>query len=96
MIQSFGDDAAADLYRGINSARARRFPSEVARVAIRKLDVLDAAERLTDLQSPPGNRLELLAGRWAGWYSIRVNRQWRLVFRWTGRHAQAVRLVDYY
>lgn len=96
MIQSFGDDTTADLYRGIASARIRRFPSAIVRATVRKLDVLDAAERLIDLQSPPGNRLELLAGRWAGWYSIRVNRQWRLVFRWTGRHAQAVRIVDYH
>jgi proteic killer suppression protein len=65
-------------------------------VALRKLDMLHAAMSLRDLLSPPGNRLEALKGDRRGFYSIRVNRQWRLVFRWTGGHADDVSLLDYH
>lgn len=61
-----------------------------------KLDVLNGASELVDLRSPPGNRLETLKGDWAGYYSIRVNNQWRLVFRWEENNAYEVRLIDYH
>ncbi len=96
MIVSFGDDATADLYHGRNTHRVRRFAPALQRVALRKLDVLNAAHKLDDLREPPGNRLETLAGALVGYYSIRVNQQWRLVFRWQGNNAYDVSLTDYH
>jgi proteic killer suppression protein len=94
-IQSFQDSATADLYHGRNTSRVRRFPNEILKVALRKLDVLNAAHKLDDLRSPPANRLEALKGDLAGFHSIRVNDQWRIVFRWDSG-AQDVALVDYH
>lgn len=62
----------------------------------RKFDMLDAAKQLSDLRSPPGNRLELLRGDFAGYYSVRVNQQWRFVFRWVDGEIHDLRLVDYH
>jgi toxin HigB-1 len=94
-IRSFGDPATADLYHGRNTARSRRFPQAIVSVALRKIDVLNAAHKLDDLRSPPGNRLEALKGDLEGLYSIRVNAQWRITFRWNdGVHE--VSLVDYH
>jgi proteic killer suppression protein len=63
---------------------------------LRKLDVLNAAGRLSDLASPPGNRLEALRGKLRGRHSIRINDQWRIVFRWEGSDAHEVRITDYH
>lgn len=68
----------------------------MARIAARKLDMLDYAERPGDLASPPGNRLEALKGRLQGFFSIRINDQWRIVFRWTGSGPADVDIVDYH
>jgi proteic killer suppression protein len=70
--------------------------SQVARIAMRKLDMLDYAEMLPDLASPPGNRLEALKGDLAGFHSIRVNDQWRVVFRWTASGPADVDIRDYH
>jgi proteic killer suppression protein len=94
-IQSFQDSATADLYHGRNTSRVRRFPNDILRVALRKLDILNAAHKLDDLRSPPANRLEALKGELAGFHSIRVNDQWRIIFRWDSG-AQDVALVDYH
>ncbi len=75
---------------------AKRFPQEVARIALRKLAVLNAAHALLDLRSPPGNRLEALRGDLKRFHSIRVSDQWRIVFRWEGADAHEVKLVDYH
>ena len=96
MIASFGDKATEDLYHGRNTRRVRRFPPDVVPVALRKLDVIRAAQRLLDLWSPPGNRLEALKGDYLGWYSIRVNQQWRIIFRWEQEAAHGVTLTDYH
>ena len=96
MIASFGDKPTEDLFHGRRTARVRRFPKDVARVALRKLDLLNAATSVLDLRSPPGNRLEALAGDLKGFHSIRVNDQWRIVFRWEGNDAHEVRLMDYH
>ena len=66
------------------------------KTALRKLDMLHAAAELHDLQAPPGNRLESLRGDLRGLHSIRVNDQWRLVFRWTARGPADVRLTDHH
>ena len=96
MITSFGDQATEDLFHGNASKATRRFPSDIRRVARRKLDMLNAAHELRDLRSPPGNRLEALRGDLKGFHSIRVNDQWRVVFRWRGTDAEAVRITDYH
>ena len=94
-ILSFRDDATADLYHGRNTARVRRFPNTILKVALRKLDVINGAQHLDDLRSPPANHLEALKGDLAGFYSIRVNDQWRIIFRWDSG-AKDVSLIDYH
>ena len=96
MIASFGDKASAALYHGERGKAIRKFPPNVCKPALRKLDVLNGASSLQDLRSPPGNRLEALKGDWAGFHSIRVNDQWRIVFRWEGNDAHDVSVVDYH
>jgi proteic killer suppression protein len=94
VIQSFGDQTTADLFTERSTRSARRVPVELWRVARRKLKMLDVAQELADLRSPPGNRLEALKGEQRGRHSIRVNDQFRLTFRWEGNHAYEVRRED--
>jgi len=96
LIASFGDQATADLYHGNRSHRVRRFPPDVVAAALRKLDMLNSVRTINELRSPPGNRLEALRGDWRGFHSVRVNDQWRVVFRWADGHAHDVRLIDYH
>ncbi len=96
MIESFGDRATEDLFHGRQTSRVRRLPKDVLTVTLDKLDVLNAAHDLKDLRSPPGNRLHALRGDMSGFYSIRVNEQWRIVFRWSAGVAEDVRLTDYH
>lgn len=96
MIISFADDATADLYHGRSTRRVRRFPQDILHRALVRLDVLNTAQNLMDLSSPPGNRLEALSGHLAGFHSIRVNKQWRIVFRWENGNTYDVQLVDYH
>jgi proteic killer suppression protein len=96
VIASFGDPATEDLYHGRRTRAARRLPAEIVSVALRKLDMIDAAQVLQDLSSPPGNRLEALRGNLKGSHSIRISVQWRLVFRWTDGKAHDVRIMDYH
>lgn len=96
MIVSFGDKASAALYHGERGKAIRRFPSTIRGAAIRKLDVLNGATLLEELRSPPGNRLEVLRGDLDGLHSIRVNDQWRIVFRWVNGDAHDTRVLDYH
>lgn len=96
MIRSFADRLTADLFYGEPTARMRRIPAYVVRPALRKLAQLDAATRLDELRVPPANRLEALAGKLRGLHSIRVNDQWRIVFRWSGDGADEVSFTDYH
>ena len=96
MILSFGDAATEDLYHGRRTSRTRRFPATILPIAYRKLDMLAAAFTLNDLRSPPGNRLEALKGKWEGFYSIRINDQWRIVFQWESGGPSHVILTDYH
>jgi toxin HigB-1 len=96
MIRSFADRLSADFFYGQPSARVRRLPPDLRRAAQRRLAQLDAATRLDDLRSPPGNRLEALTGDRRGACSIRVNDQWRIVFRWQADGAHDVEFTDYH
>jgi proteic killer suppression protein len=93
MIRTFGDRETEKVF---NRLRSRRYSASVQRAALRKLLVLDAAESLSDLRSPPGNRLEKLSGKRAGHHSIRINDQWRICFRWDRGHAYEVEITDYH
>ncbi len=96
MIASFGDETTEDIFHGENTKAARRIPSTLWHVAGRKLDMLNAAHELRDLLVLPGNRLELLKGTWAGCHSIRINDQFRIVFRWKDGNTHEVRIIDYH
>lgn len=96
MILSFADKTTEDLFNGDNSREARAIPRELWKVAARKLDMVQAAHELLDLRSPPGNRLEPLKGRLAGLHSIRINDQYRIIFKWTGHGAEKVQVLDYH
>ena len=96
VIVSFGDRATEALYHGRRDAKTRRIPSDILSATLRKLDMLNAASELVDLRVPPGNRLEALRGDRKGFHSIRVNEQWRIVFRWTAVGPERVTLIDYH
>lgn len=96
MISNFGDQVTADIYHGENTRGTKKFPPDIIQRARNKLDMLNAAVQVQDLQTPPGNRLECLKGNYNGWYSIRVNRQWRIIFRWEKGCAKDVKICDYH
>ena len=96
MIQSFADETTADLFRERNTRAARRVPRALWRGVQRKLKALDVAVRLADLAIPAGNRLERLKGDRSGRYSVRINDQYRLTFRWEEGHAHEVQVEDYH
>ena len=96
MILSFGNKVTDELYNGLDSKGVRRLPSDVKQKTLNKLDVLNGAHDLLDFRSPPGNRLEALKGDLSGFYSIRVNDQWRIIFRWKDGNAYEVQLTDYH
>lgn len=96
VIQSFGDSGTEALFHGRGRGKARRIPADLRRIAIRKLDMLNAAVALKDLRSPPGNRLEALHGDLDDHHSIRINQQWRVVFRWTDSGPADVSIIDYH
>jgi len=93
MIVSFGDGETAKVWNG---ERGRRLPGDIQAVALRKLRLIEAAGRVGDLRVPPGNRLEKLSGKRAGQWSIRINDQWRIIFRWSEGGAEDVSIVDYH
>ena len=92
MIKGFKSKRTRTLFEG---ERVKEFEA-VRKVALRKLDMVDAATRLTDLRKPPNNRLEALKGRRKGQHSIRINDRWRVCLVWRGGHAQDVEIVDYH
>lgn len=96
MIASFADKASEALFHGVGGKAVRRVPPDIRPSAVRKLDLLNAAHELTDLRAPPGNRLEALKGEFRGRHSIRINDQWRIVFRWEKGDAHEVEIVDYH
>lgn len=93
MIQSFGNTLTERLW---NRTLTKGFDQQLARIALRKLTMLDAAATLEDLRIPPGNRLESLSGDREGQHSVRINRQWRICFFWTQAGPENVEVVDYH
>ena len=93
MIKSFRSKETERIFQRQSSTK---FSLDLQRRALRKLLLLDAAEQLEDLRVPPGNRLEKLAGKKQGQYSIRIDDQWRICFRWHEGNAYEVEIVDYY
>ncbi len=96
MIRGFGNRLAEDLFEDRESRAVRRFPPDLRRAARRKLLYLYDAADLRDLRVPAGNRLEALKGNRAGFHPIRINDQWRLVFRWQAGDAYDVEVTDYH
>jgi toxin HigB-1 len=97
VIRSFADRGTEDIFNGVNSAAARRLvPRSLWTVAARKLDQIDSVEQLDELRIPPGNRLEALSGERHGQFSIRINDQYRICFRWVDEQAEEVAIVDYH
>lgn len=96
VIDTYRDDATRDVHTGVDSKAARRFGGAVRTVARRKLDLIGAAADIRDLKVPPGNRLEKLRGDLAGFYSIRVNEQFRIIFRFDAGNASDVQITDYH
>ena len=93
MIRTWADAQAEKLF---NLKRSRSLPSDLQRIALRKLRMLDAAVTLADLAVPPANRLEKLRGGRAGQWRIRINDQWRICFDWREGNAYDVEIVDYH
>jgi toxin HigB-1 len=96
MIINFASQATEDIFNGLDTKQARHLPNIIWNIAIRKLDMLNAAHKLNDLRVPPANRLESLKGKFAGSYSIRINDQYRIIFRWTDGNAKDVAIMDYH
>ena len=93
MIESFGDSAIESIYRGLP---VRGLPGDIQERARRKLRMINQARIVEDLQVPPGNRLEQLKGNLNGFWSIRINQQWRVIFRWHNGLKHDVRMIDYH
>lgn len=93
MIRSFKCDETARIW---DMRVSKKLPPDIQRVALRKLRMLNNATSVNDLKVPPGNRLEALKGDLAGYYSIRINDQWRICFQWIINNAENVHIVDYH
>ncbi len=93
MLTSFGNKDTQKIWEG---ERVKGLPTEVQEIARRKLRMLNNSQNLTDLMIPPSNRLEKLKGTLKNFYSIRVNDQWRIIFKWNHGNADEVELIDYH
>jgi proteic killer suppression protein len=93
MLTSFGNKNAKKIWEG---ERVKGLPTEVQEIARRKLRMLNNSQNLTDLMIPPSNRLEKLKATLKYFYSIRVNDQWRIIFKWNNGNANEVELIDYH
>jgi len=93
MIRSFDDIETESIYKGNKS---KKLPMTIQNVARRKLRMIEAAKLVEDLRIPPGNRLEKLVGSLDGFYSIRINDQWRIVFKFENGGAENVRITEYH
>ena len=93
MIQSFGSKETEKIWNGI---RVKKMPLEIQSVGRRKLRMLNNSQDVKDLRIPPSNRLEKLSGDLKGFYSMRINKQWRIIFTWNNGNANEVKITDYH
>ncbi len=93
MILSFASKETEKIWIG---ERSKKLPNEIQQIARRKLRMLNSSHSIEDLRVPPSNRLEKLSGNMKLFYSIRINSQWRIVFRWTNGNATDVQIMDYH
>jgi proteic killer suppression protein len=93
MIISFGSKDTEKIWEG---ERVKRIPADIQQTGRRKLRMLNNSQSILDLRIPPSNRLEKLSGKLSEFYSIRINDQWRIVFKWENNHALEVEIMDYH
>lgn len=93
MIVSFGNSETENIWEGL---RVKKIPNEIQNIGRRKLRMLHNSLNLTDLRIPPANRLEKLSGKRKEFYSIRINDQWRIIFKWKAGNATDVEIIDYH
>ncbi|MCB9252074.1 MAG: type II toxin-antitoxin system RelE/ParE family toxin [Flavobacteriales bacterium] len=93
MIKSFGSKETEKIWNGFQS---KKFPAGIQNIARRKLRMISNSENINDLRIPPSNHLEKLSGNLFGFYSVRINKQWRIIFRWQNDSAYEVEILDYH
>ncbi len=93
MIVSFGSKDTENIWQG---NRVKKIPMEIQKIGRRKLRMLNNSQNIADLKIPPSNRLEGLKGKAKDFYSIRINDQWRIVFKWQNNRAHEVEIIDYH
>ncbi len=93
MVKEFGDKESEKIWNGIQS---KKLPNEIQHVARRKLRMINNAQDITDLRIPPANRIERLKGELSDYHSIRINDQWRIIFKWINNDAYDVKMIDYH
>ena len=93
MILTFGDKDTESVWNGI---RLKNMPLEIQSVGRRKLRMLNNSQNINDLRIPPSNRLEKLIGNLDGFYSIRINNKWRVIFQWNEGQSEMVKIIDYH
>lgn len=93
MIVSFRSKETEQIWNG---NRVKKMPIEIQKIGRRKLRMLNNSQNIADLRIPPSNRLEKLSGNLNGFYSIRINKQWRIIFEWNNGNASEVEIIDYH
>lgn len=93
MIKSFGDKETQKIWSGEQS---KKLPADIQNTARRKLRMINSSYTINDLRVPPANHLEKLSGNLSGLYSIRINKQWRIIFSWENDNAYDVQIIDYH
>ncbi len=93
MIVSFGDTDTERIWQGV---RVKKIPGEIQQIGRRKWRMINNSINLNDLRIPPANRLEKLSGKLKSFYSIRINDQWRIIFKWESGNASEVEILDYH
>lgn len=93
MIASFGEKQTEKIWQG---TRVKELPNEIQQIGRRKLRMLNNSQNLNDLRVPPSNKLEKLSGKLKEFYSIRINNQWRIIFKWANGNAYEVEIIDYH
>lgn len=93
MIKGFGNKETENIWNG---KRSKKLPNEIQEIARRKLRMLNNSENINDLRIPPSNRLEKLSGKLKNFHSIRINSQWKIIFRWKDDNSYNVEIIDYH